>query len=385
MSTYSENNIIGLHYQTNKPIHISWDKNKIVDIQMIEKDGKDLPIIAPGFVDLQVNGYMGIDFNHKPISEKAWETVIRSLAEVGVAEFYPTLITNSFEQLKENFTAAEKALEKLPKYASFVGGYHLEGPYLSKVDGPRGAHHLDFIKAPDWEEFSRLQEAANGRIKLLTLSPEWENSDEFIKKAVHSGVKIAIGHTAADTVQIEKAVAAGATLSTHLGNGAHVELPRHPNYLWDQLSQDELFATVIADGHHLPKNVLRVFNKVKQEKMLIVSDSVALAGMPPGDYTAPVGGEVTLTKEGRLHLKNEGRLLAGSAQNIWQGIQYLVKENICSFSEAIDKASVLPHQYMHKTIKNDLTVGSLANMVLINRKNNTIERTIKDGKVVYDA
>lgn len=385
MSSCKENKIIGIHYETNEPIQIEWKKNEIIKVKTIESDKKNLPIIAPGFVDLQINGYKGIDFNYKPITEKDWATVICSLAEAGVTEFYPTFITNSFERLKTNFEASEKALKKLKKLGSFVGGYHLEGPYLSKEDGPRGAHSIQFVKAPDWEEFSRLQEAANGRIKLLTLSPEWDNSDQFIKKAVDSGVKIAIGHTAAETVQIEKAVAAGATLSTHLGNGAHIQLPRHPNYLWDQLSHDELFATVIADGHHLPESVLNVFNKVKQEKMLIISDSVALAGMPPGDYSTPVGGEVTLTKEGRLHLKNEKRLLAGSAQNIWQGVQYLVKENICSFSEAINKASVLPSKFINKNMKKSLTVGSVANIILINKERNTIEKTIKDGTIFYEA
>lgn len=383
MSTSTGNTIKGIHYETNEPIQIKWQKNKIVNIEVIKDDVKDLSIIAPGFVDLQVNGYVNIDFNEKTITEQEWEKVISSLAKVGVTEFYPTFITNSLEKLTENFEAAEEALEKIPEYASFIGGYHLEGPYLSKEDGPRGAHSLEFVKAPDWDEFSRLQQAANGRIKLLTLSPEWENSEDFIKKVVQSGVRVAIGHTAANTIQIERAVAAGATLSTHLGNGAHIQLPRHPNYLWDQLSQERLFATVIADGHHLPKSVLKVIHKVKRENMLIISDSVSLAGMPPGDYTTHVGGEVTLTKEGRLYLKNEERLLAGSVQNIWQGVQYLANENICSFSEAINKASVHPYKYMNKNMKNNLTVGSLASMTLINRETNKIEKTIKEGKIFY--
>lgn len=385
MSSFEENKIIGIHYETNEPIQVKWKRNKVIEVKVIESDQENLPTIAPGFVDLQVNGYKGIDFNYKPITAKDWESVIYALAEVGVTEFYPTFITNSFERLKTNFEASEKVLKQLEKHAAFIGGYHLEGPYLSKEDGPRGAHSTQFVKAPDWDEFSRLQEAANGRIKLLTLSPEWEGSDEFIRKAVDAGVKIAIGHTAAETIQIEKAVAAGATLSTHLGNGAHIQLPRHPNYLWDQLSHDELFATVIADGHHLPKSVLNVFNKVKREKMLIISDSVALAGMPAGDYLAPVGGEVTLTKEGRLHLKNEERLLAGSAQNIWQGVQYLVKENICSFSEAINKASVLPSNFMNKNINNRLTAGAQASFIVINKERNTIEKTIKDGTIFYEV
>jgi N-acetylglucosamine-6-phosphate deacetylase len=384
--TYTQvKTVTGLHYETNEPIKVSWENGTITQIQRLDDADEDLPTIAPGFVDLQINGYMGIDFNHKPMTEKAWVTIMEGLAKAGVTSFQPTMITNSFEQLARNFKAAEETLNNIPDYSSFVEGYHLEGPYLSKENGPRGAHNLEFIKAPNWEEFLRLQDAANGKIKLLTLSPEWEQSETFIKKVVDTGVKVAIGHTAADTAQIEKAVAAGASLSTHLGNGAHVNLPRHPNYLWDQLSQEGLYASVIADGHHLPQNVLNVFHKVKQEKMFLISDSVALAGMAPGDYQAGVGGEVTLTENGRLHLKNEAKLLAGSAQNIWQGVQYLVEEKICSFSEAINKASIIPRNYMNGRSEKDLTTGSSATLVLINRNTNTIEQTIKNGKTVYKA
>lgn len=354
-------------------------------MEKLEKCEQDLPTIVPGFIDLQVNGYKGMDFNYKPLTPEEWKNIILSLAEVGVTEFLPTFITNSMEQLEANIAAAERALEQLGEYASFVRGYHLEGPYLSMEDGPRGAHDARYVKAPDWDEFSRLQDAANGKIKLLTISPEWEESEAFIKKAVDSGVNVAIGHTAANTDQIEKAVASGASLSTHLGNGAHVQLPRHPNYIWDQLAQDNLYASVIADGHHLPKNVLKVFQKVKREKMFLISDSVALAGMPPGDYETAVGGQVTLTEDGRLHLKNEPRLLAGSAKNIWQGVQYLVEENICSFPEAIEKASIIPRRFIGDSAYNDFTAGASATMVVINRKTRTIEQTIKEGKIFYKA
>lgn len=385
MTNTTTNTITGLHYATNKPIKISWENSTISQVETLEDVNRDLPTIAPGFVDLQINGYKGVDFNYKPITEEEWIVIIKALAENGVTNFLPTLITNSIEQLEENFRAAETTLSQLPDHASFVEGYHLEGPYLSKEDGPRGAHDLQFVKAPDWDEFQRLQEAANGRIKLLTLSPEWEQSENFIEKVVKSGVKVAIGHTAAISSQIDRAVHAGASLSTHLGNGAHVNLPRHPNYIWDQLSHDELFASVIADGHHLPKNVLKVFHKVKKEKMFLISDSVALAGMPPGNYQTSVGGEVTLTENGRLHLKQDEKLLAGSAQNIWQGVQNLVKEKICSFSEAIEKASIIPRNYINNKDKNDLTPGSSATFVLIDRNKNTIIQTIKDGKSVFKA
>src|SRR5699024_717401 len=153
-----------------------------------------------------------------------------------------------------------------------------------------------------WQEFVKLQESAEGKIKIITISPEYDSAVDFIKQATKENVKVAIGHTAATSAQIRRAVEAGAVLSTHLGNGAHVTLPRHPNYIWDQLAEENLWASVISDGHHLPTNVLNVFNKVKEEKMILISDSVALAGKEPGNYKTAVGGEVTLTEKGKLHL-----------------------------------------------------------------------------------
>src|SRR5690606_37205035 len=108
---------------------------------------------------------------------------------------------------------------------------------------------------------------------------------------------------------------AGARLSTHLGNGMHGTIKRHPNYLWSQLAEEQLSASIIADGFHLPAEVIKVFKKVKGEKLLLVSDSVALAGMRPGAYEAAIGGEVTLTAEGNLHLSDNPNTLAGSAMN----------------------------------------------------------------------
>ena len=132
-----------------------------------------------------------------------------------------------------------------------IAGLHIEGPHISPEDGPRGAHPQHCVRPPDVDEFHRWQEASNGSVKLVTVSPEWPESPGYIEAVVREGVVVAIGHTKATTDQIRDAVNAGATLSTHLGNGAHSMLPRHPNYLWDQLAEDRLAASFIADGIHL--------------------------------------------------------------------------------------------------------------------------------------
>jgi N-acetylglucosamine-6-phosphate deacetylase len=374
----------GIHYMENIGVQITVKKGIIQSIEQSILENPNI-YIAPGLVDLQVNGYMGIDFNDISLTESEIEKVCRFLAAEGVTTFYPTIITNSYENITKLVRIITDAIEKNDLVRKMVPGIHLEGPFLSMEDGPRGAHNKRFIQPPDWEFFRKLNDSANGLIKIVTLSPEWDNVSEFINEAVKNNVLVSIGHTSAATEQIEQAIKAGASLSTHLGNGAHVMLPRHPNYLWDQLANDSLAATVIADGFHLPYSVLKVIEKVKKEKMLIISDSVALAGLPPGHYETAVGGEVTLTKEGKLHLKGESKLLAGSAQSILWGVKTLTSMGVTSLSKAIDKASVLPAKLLNLPQKNAFKVGAPADFIFYSNKNKSLELlgTMKSGEILF--
>jgi len=376
--------IKGLDYQANRPIELIIRNGIIQEIKYIDNNATMNQIIAPGLIDIQINGYKGYDFNKKALTKVEWESVCMHLLQVGVTTIYPTVITHSIDDLSAIFAENIAILDDV-SLKHMIGGFHLEGPYISCLDGPRGAHSINHIKSPDWKEFCMLQEKANGKIKIITLSPEWDGATDFIKKAKESGVIVAIGHTAATTEQIIDAVNAGAILSTHLGNGAHVSLPRHPNYIWDQLADDGLWASVISDGHHLPENVLHVFNKVKQEKMILVSDSVSLAGMEPGEYTTPVGGEVILTENGRLHLKEEPSLLAGSAQNLLQGVENLVDNKLTGRFEALNKASVYPATLMGLPQKTGLHVGSPADIILLEQQQSTLHvvETYKNGIKKY--
>src|SRR5690606_36313484 len=155
------------------------------------------------------------------------------------------------------------------------------------------------------------QDAAEEAIRLLALSPEHEGSDAFIANAVQSGVLIAIGHTQATSDQIRSAVDAGARMSTHLGNGAHPMLRRHPNYLWDQLAEDRLTASLIVDGHHLPPAVVKTFVRAKgAERCVLVSDVTGMAGMPPGRYDQTSIGPVEVLEDGRLVVAGQRQYLA---------------------------------------------------------------------------
>ncbi|MEC0269688.1 N-acetylglucosamine-6-phosphate deacetylase [Paenibacillus anseongense] len=378
----------GIHYKTKEPVTIHIEHGRIKDIEPIdpEKINDSLPWVAPGLVDLQINGYYGSDFNTIPIAKGSVENTTRGLWKEGVTSYYPTVITNGDEEIEQALQSIAAACDGDPVSQAGVQGIHLEGPFISPEDGPRGAHDKRYAKAPSWPLYQKWQEAAQGRIKIITLSPEWPGTIDFIERCVDQGVTVSIGHTSASAEQIDEAVKAGARMSTHLGNGAHLMLPRHPNYIWEQLSQDGLSACIIADGFHLPESVLKVILRTKGEKTLLVSDAVYLSGMAPGAYDNHIGGRVVLTPEGRLHLAENPGLLAGSAQLLPRGISHLVKNGLAALEEAWDMASVRPSAFMSLPTQNGLTVGSPADLVLFELKEQriTIVQTYKQGNRVFD-
>lgn len=336
-----------------------------------------LPILAPGLVDLQLNGCGGLDFNTLPIPDELTGQVAAALWEHGVTTYYPTVITNSAEGIERAVAAIAAACRRDSLTAACVGGIHLEGPFISPLDGARGAHARQYVAAPDWESFCRWQEAAEGRIRIVTLSPEWPEAPAFISRCAESGVVVSIGHTSATGEQIREAAAAGATMSTHLGNGAHPLLPRHPNYIWEQLADDRLWAGIIADGFHLPASVLQVFLRAKAGKALLVSDAVYLSGLPAGEYMTHIGGKVTLTPEGRLHLSENPQLLAGSAQLLPWGVDHLVRQGLAERADAWELASVRPSAAMGLNSREGLAPGAPADIAAF--------RVGEDGRIRVEA
>jgi N-acetylglucosamine-6-phosphate deacetylase len=379
-----------IHYKTGEAISIQVEHGRIEAIESIHEDeleGASLPFAAPGLVDLQINGYAGYDFNQLPIPDDTVSRIIRELWQEGVTSSYPTVITNSSEAIHDAMVTISRTCDQDPTAAKGIAGIHLEGPFISPHDGARGAHRRDFVQPPDWEQFSRWQEAAGGRIAIVTLSPEWPDSIDFIAKCVRSGVTVSIGHTSATAEQIAQAVAAGARMSTHFGNGSHLMLPRHPNYLWEQLAQDDLWTCLIADGFHLPDQVLKVVLKVKGSKAMLVSDAVSLSGLAPGDYTTHVGGKVILTPEGKLHLAENDKILAGSAQMLLWGIEQLTSRGLASLPDAWDMSSIRPASFMQLPSASGLAVGAPADFVLFHTEGHSIKlkNTYQAGELVYQS
>lgn len=375
--------IRGRHFRTGRLIGVRLKDGRIEAV----RGGSGGPWVGPGFVDLQVNGYRGLDFNAIPVPEDLPGRVTRELWREGVTSYCPTLVTHPPDAIEQAVRAVARACVRDPDAAAGIAGIHLEGPFISPEDGPRGAHDRAFVRPPEWGLFERWQRAAEGRIRMLTMSPEYPGSADFIRRCTAAGVMVSIGHTAATPDQIREAIQAGARMSTHLGNGTHLTLPRHPNYLWEQLARDELAACVIADGFHLPDSVLKVILRVKSGRTLLVSDAVHLAGLEPGEYRTPVGGRVVLTPEGRLHLAENPALLAGSAQMLRAGVEHLVRRGLCTLGEAWDMASTRPASLLGLPARMGLRKGAPADLVVVEdcKGRLMIRETWKAGRRVFAA
>lgn len=345
---------------------------------------KPLFFSGPGLVDLQINGIHGIDFNVPSLTVDEVVNAAQFLLSQGITTFFPTVITNSDDHILTIVHTLAEACKNNPLVDACIGGIHLEGPFISPLPGAKGAHNENYIKAPDWELFDRFQAEADGRIKIITLAPEWEAAPAFIEKAVRSGVIVSIGHSLADTSQVKRAVEAGARMSTHLGNGIPLMLQRHPNLIWDQLAEEDLTAGIIADGIHLPDAFIKVVRKVKDDSMLVVSDATCYAGMPPGEYHSHIGGDVVLDKNKRVSLKGASGLLAGAAKSLLENVETLLEHGLCPLAEAWQMASMNPIRFLKK---NNVDVASYYNdrvVFALDGASVAIKMVIKDGKVVFN-
>jgi N-acetylglucosamine-6-phosphate deacetylase len=310
--------------------HLHW---RVIDddmhVQIVPADGGAAPdcFMMQGFCDLQVNGAFGVDINAADLTVEGLHYLCEHLLAEGVTTWLPTLITAPTNAILRQLAIVRQACEQDELCAATIAGIHLEGPFLSPQEGARGAHDALSLQAPDLALFERFQEAADGRIRLVTLAPELPGALDFIRALAERGVIPAIGHSLADEDTLNRAVAAGARLSTHLGNGLPALLPRHNNPFLHQLAEDALMAGVIFDGHHLPPALRRIILRAKGvERLIMVSDATRLTGMPPGRYTEAVGGEVELSADGRLSLAGTP-YLAGAAKTLVQDAALVLFED----------------------------------------------------------
>ena len=315
--------------------------------------------LSLGLFDLQLNGFGGYDLNAGPDAQ-----TVRDLAAAvhasGVSRFAPTLITASRAALTDALRAIAEARDSDPLVKHAIPFVHVEGPHIAPEDGPRGAHPAQHVRPPDLAEFDAWQAACGNLVGLVTLSPHWPETSDYIRGLRARGVHVALGHTNAASDAIAAAAEAGATLSTHLGNGIAAVLPRHPNPIWTQLAEDRLWASFIADGHHLPAETFKAMLRAKTlDRAILVSDAVALAGAAPGIYDMPIGGRVELKANGRLEVAGTP-FLAGAATSLVFDVATARRMAGLTWADALRLATVNPRKLFDLPA---LTVGAPADLL----------------------
>jgi N-acetylglucosamine-6-phosphate deacetylase len=356
--------VIARHYQGSHWVELAIEGGRIVAAGPTAGPAAIGPgddWVAPAFWDIQTNGRWGHSFSSPDLTVEQVAAIVRAQGSLGTARLCPTLITAPREHLLHGLRTIAATCEAFADVAARVAGIHLEGPFLSERDGYRGAHPPESIRDPDWDLSRELQEAAGGRVVLITLAPERPGAIGFIRQAVASGAVVALGHTAADGATIGAAAQGGATLSTHLGNGIAATLPRHPNPIWEQAALDGLSASFIADGHHLDPATLRVLARAKgPARTILVSDASPLAGLPPGTY-----GPWAVDPSGKIVVAGTP-YLAGSNQGLEIGVRNLLNATGWTLSEGLatvttNPARLLGHPEPH------LAAGEPANLIVFRR------------------
>ena len=282
----------------------------------------------PGFVDLQVNGYAGVNFNAPEVTAADVLEGAEKLRSLGTAGFLLTIVTGPTETIENSMKAAAEAIRQQGPAGSVLG-VHLEGPFISPEQGVRGAHPEPWIRKPDMDWFKKLQDLAEGNIRLVTVAPEVAGVPAFIE-ALDDDILVAAGHCKAEYDSLRASIDAGLSLVTHFGNGCRQQIDRHDNPLVNVLACPELTIAFIPDGHHLPGPFLRMIaGGLPVERLFVVSDSVHYGGIAPGVYDSGFG-LVRVQENGRLCLESDHDMLAGSAANMMQCMNHLASLDVFS-------------------------------------------------------
>ncbi|HET6739338.1 MAG TPA: amidohydrolase family protein [Kribbella sp.] len=349
-------------------------------------DHPDAPdvLLIPGLVDIQLNGYGGMDVNDASRPESTLPQLVRALWAQGVTTVVPTIISadDATTTTLVRQAAAVRATDPVVAYG--VPGLQLEGPYLSSVEGARGAHDPAVIRDPDPDEFDRWLAAADGAIAIMTLAPERAGAIELTRHLVARGVLPSVGHSMATAADIHAFAAAGGRLSTHLGNGLPAQVDRHHNPIWAQLTEDALTAGLIADGHHLPADTFQALVRAKgSERCVLTSDAAALAGCAPGDYQTAVGGAVTVAEDGSLRLQGTP-YLAGSGASLLDCLRWAAQQ--IPLETAVTMATRTPAELLGLHDRGRLEPGTRADLLELTRTPTggigTLTTVVVNGSIV---
>ena len=380
--------VSGISPFSSEPLSLEIEGPVILGRQVLGGAPESGDFLSPGLVDIQVNGYKGVDYSSENLSVGQVSEMVNYLAPAGVTQHFPTLITSSRKRIARNLEIIRLARTGDELIRTAIPGVHIEGPYISGLDGPRGTHDAAYVRDPDFNEFKEWQEASGNLVAIVTVAPERTGAIKFIEEVSSTGVVAAIGHTSASPDLISKAIAAGARLSTHLGNGSATSIPRLRNFLWPQLASDALYASIIADGYHLPAEVVKIYRRAKGlDKLILISDVSPLGGFPKGIYHWG-NVEAAVFDDGHLGLPGT-EILAGAAHQLDWDIPHFMKFTGVRLGNALRLCTENPARFLGLTHPSrELKAGEPANLIVFGYTKNCdrlrIVRTIIGGRTVFE-
>jgi N-acetylglucosamine-6-phosphate deacetylase len=280
---------------------------------------------AGGYIDLQVNGYGGVDFNADGLTADQLHASCANLADDDVGGILATVITADLDAMARRLSALQTLRNRDELARQVIAGIHIEGPFLNESPGYRGAHPVDAIRPADWDVMTRLLDAAGGLTRLVTLAPERDPHAAVTRRLADMGIVVSAGHTDATLDELRAAIDAGLTMFTHVGNGCPMLLPRHDNIIQRALSLSEsLWLTFIADGVHVPWPALRnYFRAADLDRCIVVTDAISAAGLGPGRYT--LGHWDLVIGDDMVARAPDGSHLVGSAGTMPRSFKNLVE------------------------------------------------------------
>lgn len=282
-----------------------------------------MPPGSAGFVDLQINGYGGIDFMQEGLTSADLQRACERLEKDGVTAILATIISDSIEVMADRLRHLVLARLGSASAKRIIKGFHIEGPFISPIDGYRGAHPLDAVRPANWEEMYRLLVAADGLTRLVTLAPECDSEFAITRKLVAMGIRVSAGHCNPSLDKLKAGIDAGITMFTHLGNACPMEMHRHDNVIQRALSlSQDLWICLISDGVHVPFPAL--FNYIRAagtERCIVVSDGIAPAGIGPGRYTLArwdllIGDDMVARAPDGSHFVGSAITMSKAAENL---------------------------------------------------------------------
>ena len=351
------------YYTTREPVRVTWREGKILSLTKTEEQPATNLWLAPALVDLQINGYGGVDFQRDGLSLEQLLRASRALRRDGCGKFFFTLITDEWPKMLARLEHARRLRAQSPELQDALAGWHMEGPFLSDQRGFCGAHNPARMIDPTPEHLHALRAVTGHDPVLLTLAPERAGAIDAIRLARALGMTVSLGHTDASAEVLRAAVEAGATGFTHLGNGCPRELDRHDNILWRIADEPRLGASLIPDGLHVSPAPFRLLHRLLDAGRLIyyTTDAMAAAGAGPGRYTlgeleVEVGADQVVRQPGRTNF-------AGSALTPFEGVFRAAKMLNGPWQECWRRFSEAPAQWVG--LRNEIRVDEPAAFCLI--------------------